>query len=77
MVANVAVQVVGSPDEAEARRVASRAAARRPGLTSEAVRATVNGRIVFRGLVRGFASRAAAGAFCEQLKAAGQACFLR
>ena len=36
-----------------------------------------DGKTLFRTQVTGFASRAAAGAFCDKLKAAGKACFVK
>lgn len=77
VIADVAVQVVGSSDRTEAARLARQLAARGEGLSSETAQASVNGRTIYRGLIRGFVSRAAAQAFCERLKASGQACFLR
>lgn len=79
-IADVAVQVIGSPNEDEARRATARVIARFSGqgpLASNVVRAEVGGRPVYRGLIKGFASRAEANAYCGKLKVAGQACFLR
>jgi len=37
----------------------------------------VDGKTVYRALIGGFAGAGDASALCEQLKAAGQACFVR
>jgi hypothetical protein len=79
--AALAVQVISSPDRAEAQRAIQRLHAGRgesmAGLQTRVAPAEVRGRTTYRGLVTGFASREAAVAFCRELAGARQACFLR
>jgi len=78
--AKVAVQVGAADTKALARGELARIQARfaaTAGLSTYVSEATVSGQTVYRVLLYGFASRAAAAALCETLKGRGQACFVR
>jgi len=76
-----AVQVGASPSQDDAKgligRVQKKFAGEVSGLKTDVVAATVDGKTVYRALISGFAGAGDANALCEQLKAAGQACFVR
>lgn len=79
--AKVSVQIAAAGSEAEATslltRLKTRQAQAMAGLDTRIVGAQVGGKTVYRALVVGFADQAAAIAFCQALKAANQACFVR
>jgi hypothetical protein len=79
--ANLAVQVISSPNPAETaqalRRLQARPGGAVKGLQPRITSAQVRGQTTYRGLMTGFASRDAAAAFCRDLLAARQSCFLR
>lgn len=73
-----AVQVGALATRAAAEEAAKKAARQAPaGMAARVEAATVDGRDVYRALVRGFASRADANRFCKAFMAAGGACFVR
>ena len=76
-----AVQVGATPSQDDARglvgRVQKKFAAELSGLKTDVVAATVDGKTVYRALISGFAGAKDANALCEELKAGGQACFVR
>jgi D-alanyl-D-alanine carboxypeptidase len=77
----VLVQIAATPDEAEAHRILTAAAARMeaatPGLTFHVDPAMVAGRQLYRAVISGFHDRSAAKGWCMALRQAGGACFLR
>jgi hypothetical protein len=81
LTAPVAAQVISSPDRREAeaalRRLQGRFGRETAQLQLAVAPAQVRGALTYRGLVSGFASAQAATAFCEDLRSARQACFVR
>ncbi len=77
----VAVQIGAVSSEALADKAWSDAAAVAPGLAAGKGKSVEkidrDGKTLFRTQVTGFADRAAATAFCDKLKAAGKACFVK
>ncbi|MFL5295462.1 MAG: SPOR domain-containing protein [Phenylobacterium sp.] len=75
------VQVGASPSQDDAQgllgRVQKRFSAALAGLKADVVSAQVAGKTVYRAQITGFAGAGSASALCEQLKAGGQACFVR
>lgn len=75
------VQIGAVSSQALADKAWSDAAAVAPGLAAgkgkNVEKVDVNGKTLFRTQVTGFADRAAATAFCDKLKAAGKACFVK
>jgi len=76
-----AVQIGAFSSQALADKGWSDAAAVAPGAAAgkgkSVEKVDVNGKTLFRTQVTGFASRADATAFCDKLKAAGKACFVK
>jgi cell division septation protein DedD len=76
-----AVQVGASPSQDDAKgllgRVQKKFSGELAGLKTDVVAATVDGKQVYRALISGFGGAKDANALCEQLKAGGQACFVR
>jgi cell division septation protein DedD len=76
-----AVQIGAFSSQALADKGWSDAAAISPGAAAgkgkSVEKVDVNGKTLFRTQVTGFASRDAAKAFCDKLKAAGKACFVK
>jgi len=76
-----AVQVGASPSQDDARgllgRVQKKFAGELSGLKTDVVAAQVDNKTVYRALISGFAGPGDANALCGQLKAGGQACFVR
>jgi cell division protein FtsN len=76
-----AVQVGASPSQDDAKglvgRVQKKFGGELSGFKTEVVTATVDGKTVYRALISGFAGPKDANGLCEQLKAHGQACFVR
>jgi hypothetical protein len=76
-----AVQIGAVSSQALADKAWSEAAAIAPGAAAgkgkNVEKVDVNGKTLFRTQVTGFASRADAAAFCDKLKAAGKACFVK
>lgn len=74
----VAVQIGAGGDEAGARKlIRNLKTPLPPGAAGDIQTITVEGRPVYRALIRGFASRAEAGSFCSEVVRAGGACFIR
>jgi len=74
------VQVGASPSPDDAKGLLARAQKKFPaiaGFKTEVQTAQVDGKTVYRAAVSGFAAQADATALCDQMKAAGQACFVR
>lgn len=71
------VQVLASPSEAAARAALARLGPELDGRSGRVERAQVQGRTWYRAIITGFENRAEAGRFCETLRSAGQACFVR
>jgi cell division septation protein DedD len=75
------VQVGASPSEDDAKALLARAqkkfAGALTGFKADVVSAQVDGKTVYRAQITGFAGGGGANALCDQLKAAGQACFVR
>jgi cytoskeletal protein RodZ len=75
------VQIGAVSSQALADKAWSDAAAIAPGAAAgkgkNIEKVDVNGKTLFRVQVTGFASREAATAFCDKLKAAGKACFVK
>lgn len=78
---DVAVQIGAVSSTALADKAWNEAVAAAPGLAAgkgkSVERIERNGGALYRTAVTGFASRADAQAFCDRLKAAGKACFVR
>ena len=76
-----AVQVGASPSQDDAKallaRVEKKFTSEVGGLKTDIVAATIDGKQVYRALISGFAGASDANALCGQLKAGGQACFVR
>jgi hypothetical protein len=76
-----AVQVGASPSQDDAKgliaHVQKKFAGEVSGLKTDVVAATVDGKTVYRALISGFGGAGDANALCQQLKASGQACFVR
>jgi cytoskeletal protein RodZ len=76
-----AVQIGAFSSQALADKGWNDAAALAPGAAAgkgkSVEKVDVNGKTLFRTQVTGFASRTAATAFCDRLKAAGKACFVK
>lgn len=76
-----AVQIGASPSQDDAKGILSKAQKKFPdalsGFKTEVQTAQVDGKTVYRAVVMGFAGQADATTLCEQLKAGGQACFVR
>ena len=77
----VSVQIGASPSPADARNLLARLKTKSPallaGLTTDVATVEVDGKMVSRALISGFATPAEAAQLCEKLKAEGQACFVR
>lgn len=73
----VSVQVLAAPNPEAARAALARLGAALEGRGTRIEQAQVQGRTWHRAIVTGFADRGDAARFCEALKAAGQACFVR
>ncbi len=76
-----AVQVGASPSQDDAKglmgRVQKKFSGEVSGFKTDVVAATVDGKTVYRALISGFAAAGDANRLCDQLKAGGQACFVR
>ncbi len=76
-----AVQVGASPSQDDAKGLLARVQKKFPealaGFKTEVQTAQVEGKTVYRAVISGFAGQGDAIALCDQLKAAGQACFVR
>jgi hypothetical protein len=76
-----AVQIGAVSSQALADKAWSDAAAAAPGLAAgkgkNVEKVDKDGKTLFRVQVTGFADRASASAFCDKLKAAGKACFVK
>lgn len=76
-----AVQVGASPSPDDAKGILARAQKKfsgaLAGFKTEVQTAQVDGKTVYRAVISGFAGQADAITLCDQLKAAGQACFVR
>jgi hypothetical protein len=76
-----AVQVGASPSQDDAKaliaHVEKKFSGEVSGFKTDVVAATVDGKMVYRALISGFAGPGDANALCSQLKAGGQACFVR
>lgn len=73
----VAVQVGATPSEADAKNLLASLGVTAAGRRAWIETAEVGGKTWRRVLIGGFASTAEASGFCEQLKSAGKACFVR
>jgi hypothetical protein len=77
----VLVQVGASPSQDDAKGILSKLQKKFPdalkGFKTDVQAAQVDGKTVYRAVVNGFAGQADANTLCEQLKAGGQACFVR
>ena len=74
------VQVIATPDRAEAERTIvalQQTFPPPPSGRGRVQRATVRGRVIYRGVFRGFGSEAAASTFCSLVLAGRHACLLR
>jgi len=75
------VQVGASPSQDDAKSLLARVQKRFPdalaGFKTEVQTAQLEGKTVYRAVINGFAGQADATTLCEQLKAGGQACFVR
>jgi cell division septation protein DedD len=76
-----AVQVGATPSQDDAKgliaHVQKKFSGEVSGFKTDVVAATVDGKTVYRALISGFAGAGDANALCNQLKAGGQACFVR
>lgn len=76
-----AVQVGASPSQDDAKGILAKLQKKFPdalaGFKTDVQTAQVDGKTVYRAVVSGFGGAADANALCEQLKAGGQACFVR
>jgi hypothetical protein len=77
----IAVQIGASPSLPDLQRLLDKAkkkfAGDLGGLTTKVATVQLDGKMVNRALISGFASNAEANAFCKKLSAEGQACFIR
>jgi cell division septation protein DedD len=71
------VQIGAFSSQALADKGWSDATALAPGKGKSVEKVDKDGKTLFRTQVTGFASRAEAAAFCDKLKAAGKACFVK